>query len=163
VSDERASVAALREHMDEAGIDLDVNEWLDAIEGETDFQEAIEEVAKAILEIDGQIAGVRHVETTLKGRRDRLERSKDSLRGVILAAMDKAGIEKIQRPIVTISAEDKPREIGPMDEALIPARFFEPQPPKLDKKALREALRGGEDVPGATLDNGGRSLTMRYA
>ena len=50
------------------------------------------------------------------------------------------------------------------NEAEIPSRFWttpEPPAPKLDKKALKDALAAKEAVPGARLDNGSISLRMR--
>ena len=46
-------------------------------------------------------------------------------------------------------------------EALIPAKFWKPQDPKLDRAAVAEALKAGETVPGASLSNGGLSLSIR--
>lgn len=160
VADELSDVVKLREELAEH--DLDATAWLDAIEGETDFQEAIGEVASAIFEIDGQVAGVKSMEEVLRRRKSRLERTKDSLRGVILMAMENAGVHSVKRPHVTVSTKNKPREIAEIDEALVPSSFFVPQPPKLDRKALKQALADGEEVEGARLDNGGLSLTMRF-
>lgn len=163
IANEVARVADLRAHLDQGGVDLDPNEWLDAIEGETDFQEAIGEVARLIFEIEGQIAGVKAMEETLKKRRSRLEKSEETLRGVILSAMDKADVPSIKRDFVTVTAKPKPREVDEVDEAAVPSRFFVPQPPRLDKAFLRSALRSGEVVPGAKLDNGGLTLALKFS
>lgn len=162
IANQVARVVDLRAQLDGDGVELDLNEWLDAIEGETDFQEAIAEVAALIFEIDGQVAGVKAMEDRLAKRRGRLERSAESLRGVILAAMDKAGVPAIKRDFVTINAKPKPRELGEVEESQIPSDYFTPQPPKLDRLALRKDLRDGKSVPGARLDNGGLTLSLRF-
>jgi len=46
------------------------------------------------------------------------------------------------------------------DESKIPDQFFKIEK-KLDKKALNEAVKGGEEIDGATLDNGGYTIMIR--
>lgn len=162
IADEVARVADLRAVLDDGGHELDANEWLDAIEGETDFNEAIEMIAQAVFELDGQAAGCKAMIDRVSSRKSRLENSADTLRGIMLAAMDKADVKTIKRSFVTVSLKAKPPALAKIDEAEIPSRFFAPQPPKLDKKALKAALSDGEKVPGANLDNGGISLQVRF-
>lgn len=47
-----------------------------------------------------------------------------------------------------------------LDEKEIPAAFWKPQAPKLDKSELRTALQGGETVPGACLVRGAPFLVV---
>jgi hypothetical protein len=47
------------------------------------------------------------------------------------------------------------------DEHAIPQAFWRPQPPKLDRKAIGEALKAGQAVPGAQLSNGGTTLAIK--
>ena len=47
------------------------------------------------------------------------------------------------------------------DEAAVPEPFWRPQPPKLDRRALAEALKTGQSIPGATLSNGGTTLSLK--
>jgi len=47
------------------------------------------------------------------------------------------------------------------DESQIPEWFWIPQPAKLDKKALLEAIKGGTTVCGAELENSKMSLSVR--
>jgi hypothetical protein len=162
VRDQTARVVELRQALEMQGVDLDANEWLDAIEGETDFQEAIAEAARAVLELECQIAGIKAMEERLGKRRGRIESSVETLRGVILGAMDKAGVPSVRCPFATITTKPKPRELGEIEESKIPSDYFTPQPPKLDRLALRAALRKGGAVPGANLDNGGITLSLRF-
>jgi hypothetical protein len=48
-----------------------------------------------------------------------------------------------------------------VDEAAIPADFWKPSDPKLDKKAVGEALKAGREVAGAMMSNGGETLQVR--
>jgi hypothetical protein len=50
-----------------------------------------------------------------------------------------------------------------IDEAAIPARFWVASDPKLDKRALGDALKAGDTVEGAALVTPAPSLTIRSA
>jgi hypothetical protein len=50
-----------------------------------------------------------------------------------------------------------------IEEADIPAEFWKAGDPKLDRKALAEALKEGRSVPGVALSNQAPSLTVRIA
>jgi len=56
-----------------------------------------------------------------------------------------------------------PQKLIVTDESQIPTRFFKPQPPKLDRKELLDALKIGETVPGADMSNGGTTIQIRRA
>lgn len=145
---------ALQEHDDPKLI-------LDMIEGETDLAEACCAVLEETLEDEALLAGTDSMIKTLQERKSRLERSIESRRGIILMAMEKAGLQTIKGPLATLAVTvTKPKTIV-SDEAVIPSKFWKPSDPKLDRSALSEALKAGEDVPGASLSNGGISLNIR--
>ena len=48
-----------------------------------------------------------------------------------------------------------------MNEAEIPEPYWIPQPPKLDRKGVLDALKSGTMVPGATFANSKVSLAIR--
>jgi hypothetical protein len=163
LADEVSRVAGLRTALHDADVTLDANEWLDAIEGETNFQEAIEQIAMAVLEVQGQIAGVEHQIDKLGTRKARLKALDTTLRGIALAAMDRAEVKTIRRPTVTATVKPVPQKVADdIDEALVPSAYFEPQPPKLNKAKVLQDLKEGRDVPGARLTNGGITIQMRF-
>ena len=134
---------------------------LDTLEGETNLHEALLAIADRVMELKGQAAGVKARIEDLTERKTRLEKSAETLRTVILQAMDTAGLKTVPGDCVTLSMRDTPPGLIVSDEAVIPASYWLPQPPKLDKKALLAALKDKKDAPGAELSNGGISLTMR--
>jgi hypothetical protein len=72
------------------------------------------------------------------------------------------GEPTIKSPALTLSVSRRSGDLVVTDEALVPSRFFKPQPPVLDKKALKEAVvSDGEIIDGATIGNGSISLTIR--
>ena len=68
--------------------------------------------------------------------------------------MGQAEMRKMELPQATISLRAVPPKAEITDEALVPSKFWKAQDPKLDKKAVLDALKGKEDVPGASLSNG---------
>jgi hypothetical protein len=134
---------------------------LDMIEGETDLAEACLVVLEETMEDELLLAGTEAMIKTLQERKSRLERSIETRRGIILMAMEKAGLQTIKGPLATLAVRETPPKTVISDEALIPARFWKPSDPKLDRAALAEALKAKEEVPGASLSNGGVSLNIR--
>lgn len=134
---------------------------LDTLEGETELHEALLLVADRIVGLQSQATGVKARIEDLTGRKDRLEKSAETLRTVILQAMDTAGLKTIPGACVTLSLRQTGPKLIVSDEAAIPADYWVTQPPKLDKKTLLAALNDKKVVPGSELSNGGISLTMR--
>jgi hypothetical protein len=146
---------ALAEHADDPQL------LLDTIEGETDLAEACMVVYGETLEDEILLEGLTATIKSLQDRKARVEKSIDTRRGIILMAMDKAGLQTIKAPIATLSIRETQPRLNVSEEALIPSRFWKPADPTLDRKALAEALKAKEAVPGASLSNGGISLSIR--
>jgi hypothetical protein len=133
----------------------------DAIEGETNLKEAIGAAVMRVAEIDALSEAIKAQADKLRSRRDRLDNQADLLRAAIASAMQTAEIDKLELPTHTLTVKATPPKAVITDEAAIPSRFFVPQDPKLSLKAVGDALKAGEQVPGATLSNGGSTLQIR--
>jgi hypothetical protein len=133
----------------------------DAIEGETNFKEAIAAAVSRVAEIDALSEAIKAQSDKLRSRRDRLEIQAELLRAAITSAMQTAEIDKIELPSHTLTIKATPAKAVITDEAEIPSKFFVPQDPKLSLKAVGDALKAGETIPGATLSNGGSTLQIR--
>jgi hypothetical protein len=72
-----------------------------------------------------------------------------------------AEIDRLELPTHTLTIKATPPKAVITDEAALPSKFFVPQDPKLSLKAVSEALKSNEHVPGATLSNGGSTLQIR--
>lgn len=134
---------------------------LDTIEGETNLAEACVVVLEECNEDEILIEGLKAKLDELSVRKGRMEKSVETRRGIILMAMDKAGLDTIRCPLGTMSVRPTPAKTVITDEAQLPARFWKPGNPTLDRAALKAALDGGEQIPGASLSNGGLSLSVR--
>jgi hypothetical protein len=134
----------------------------DMIEGETGFFEAVEAALSEIDECEILAAGLADHIKTMQDRLSRVKGRADRVRGMIDQAFHLAEVKSHRFASATITLKAIPQKLVVVDESQIPSRFFTPQPPKLDKKALAEAVKAG-DVPGAHLSNGGSTIQIRRA
>lgn len=140
-------------------------ELVDAtVEGETDLKEAIahalDEIDEWTILDDGLEAKIERDSVRLSVIRKRVERVRAAIERALIASELAL---PLQLPTATISLSKRKPQPVIDDEAAIPSRFFvqpDPPAPKLDKKALAAALADGA-IPGAHLDNGSVSLTVR--
>ena len=161
----------------------------DTLEGETNLFEAIDIALAEIDESEALISGLKEKEGQFSKRRRAMEERVKRFRSLVEQAMAVAEQQKLRRPTATLTLRKLPPDVVVTSEADIPSEFFVPQPPpppKLDKKALKQALEARETklsfaaslddpeergkalaaippIPGATLDNGGVSLQVRRA
>lgn len=135
----------------------------DTIEGETDFFEAVERALDEITECEIIAAGIADMQKRLSDRLTRANNRSEKLRGLIDQAFQMAEIKSHKFASATITMKAVPQKLIVTDESQIPTRFFKPQPPKLDRKELLDALKNGEAVPGADMSNGGTTIQIRRA
>jgi hypothetical protein len=151
----------LRRRLIEADPEIDETTLLDTLEGATNLTEALGEVIRAALEEEALADGLRLRLGAMKERLERIETSSAKKREVAQAVMEDSGVEKILAPDFTVSLRVSPPGVAVVNEADIPDPFWIPQPPKLDRKGILDALKAGSQVPGATFTNSRVSLAIR--
>jgi len=97
----------------------------------------------------------------MKQRLTRLEHRGLKKRELALEAMTKAGLKKLEQPDFTASARAGTHALAVIAEDQIPAVYWLPQPPKLDRQALLGDLKRGDEIPGAQLSNPKPVLSVR--
>lgn len=100
--------------------------------------------------IDAEIARLQ----ALKAQRDKIAQG---LRDYLRENMERAGIEKIECPLFSIGIRKNPPSVEITNIDDVPFSFWrtpEPKPPVSapDKAAIKDALKRGEEVPGARLN-----------
>ena len=135
----------------------------DMIEGEGDAMEGVSRLLRWMAERQAYIAALKEAANDMAERRKRFEAGVDTARTALATFMDAVSLTKIERPEATIS-------LRPASPSVVYAADFiaESLPEELrrwkceaDKPAVKAALDAGEEVPGATLSNGGTTLTVR--
>lgn len=136
----------------------------DTIEGETGLIEAISAGLDELDECEILITGLEAKITSFDARKKMQKDRADRIRALIEQALVVADLPSLKLPSATISLTRRAAAVVITNEADIPARFWVEQErpaPKLDKKALAEALKSKEPIAGAELDNGSVSLSIR--
>jgi hypothetical protein len=160
---EAQAVAALIESLNALGEGADETLLLDTIEGETNLLEAVDRLLERMAQTRAQVAGLEIVINDLGVRKKRFEDRINADRALIEQALMIAELEKVERPTATLFLSRRAPKVEIAEEGDIPAEFWKPGEPKLDKKAVLEALKEGRPVPGACLSNAAPSLTVRTA
>ncbi|MEY4034573.1 MAG: hypothetical protein RL492_1767 [Verrucomicrobiota bacterium] len=146
---------------DLAALTDDVDAIRDTLEGETNLRELVRDVLLSIEEDQLLMDGCKARISDLEAREARLEKRIETKRALIEKALMVGDIPSVETDIGTVSLSAKPRALIIKDEAVIPSEFWKAAPPKLDKNAIKSAIRDGREVPGAELDNGGVIMTLR--
>jgi len=135
---------------------------MDVIEGETGFLDVIDRTVSQDREDQALLAGLMTYMKSLDERIAKIERRMERRRDALMKAIQTAGITKpIRCTVATVSLRTNPARVITTDPALIPAEFWRQPEPVLDRIALKAALKEGRTVPGATLSNGGVTVSIR--
>jgi predicted nuclease with TOPRIM domain len=131
---------------------LDEETFRDTLESIQDsIEDKVENTAKVIKSIEADVLAIKEEEKRLKERRQSLETKIDNIKDYLKEQLEKTGIDKVKRPTITVSIQNNPPKAEIVDEKTIPLTYKIPQPAKLNKKAILEAMKNGEKVPGAVL------------
>lgn len=141
--------------------DLDEETLADTLEGLTDLHEVIAAVVRAAVVDEALAEGLKGHVQLLKERGQRLSGRAAARRRIARDAMLEVELKKVTAPDFTVSLRPAPPRAIIIDETAVPYDFLKPQPPKLDKQSILDALKHGVAVPGATLSNRESILSVR--
>jgi hypothetical protein len=153
-----ASLAArLRDQMEAYG---DEDLTLDMIEGETRLIDMIDALMSARAEDAAMAQALKAHQDDLAARKKRFEARADARKKLAQIALTEAGIRKLERPAYTASLSATPASVVITDDSALPDELcrIKREP---DKTAIKKALQAGDEVRGASLSNGGETLTIR--
>lgn len=131
--------------------DLDEETLSDTLEGLTDVREILAELIRSALDDEALVSGLSTRLSDLKSRMERLEIRAKRKRQLALRVMSDAVISKLTVADFTASLKQAPPAVDVLAEDRIPAAYWKPQPPKLDKQGILAALKLGTVIDGAAL------------
>lgn len=134
----------------------------DMVEAETSLHEQIARATLELAAVEGEKDGIEIAIAKLKERLTRHCNKAHGIREAIQAALETAELTSLKTPAATLSMRASPPRVEITDETLIPVLFFKQPPPVLDKKAVADALKAKETVPGCTLSNQPPALSVRF-
>lgn len=151
----------IRHRLVVAGDAADEALLIGALEGASGLHHAIVATAREALADEAAASRLRGRLDEMEARLRRLERSAEGKREMALSAMTEAGLRHLEAPGLRIDVRHAPPELLIDDESLVPDTFRIERPAWLDYQAIRDALQGGAEIPGATLVEAETYLSVR--
>ncbi|MEP0322016.1 siphovirus Gp157 family protein [Bauldia litoralis] len=150
----RDRIIALEEGIDEETL-------ADTLEGLTDLHEVVAAVVRSALVDEALAEGLKGHIGVLKERFDRLSDRAKKRREIARDAMIEVDIKKVTAPDFTVSVRSGSPSLVVTDEGTIPAPYWLPRDPRLDRSGLLSDLKSGKTVVGATLSNPEPVISVR--
>ena len=141
--------------------DLDEETLADTLEGLTDLREMLAELIRSALDDEALVVGLSTRLSDLKVRMERLEARAKRKRQLARRVMSDAVIATLTVADFTASLKQAPPTVEVLAEDKIPAIYWKPQPPKLDKQGILAALKLGTAIDGAALAAPQMQLSVR--
>ncbi len=151
----------LRQQLHDLYPESDEETLADTLEGLTRLDDVLAEVVRSTLSDETLAEALRGRIADMRVRLERLEHAAETKRAAIAAAMSETNLRTLTMPEATVSLRDLPPKLIVTEEGAIPSDYWKPQPPKLDRRGLTDALKAGAPCTGATLSNGGVTVAVR--
>jgi hypothetical protein len=158
---EASTYQALRVRLLAEFPDIDEETLADTLEGITDLNDMISAVIRSALVDEALQSGLRFRVDDMRERLSRLELRASKKRQLALEAMSEAGLAKLEQPDFTASVRAGSPALVVIAEENIPAPYWLPQPPKLDRQTILGELKRGIAIAGAEMSNPKPVLSVR--
>jgi ABC-type proline/glycine betaine transport system substrate-binding protein len=116
------------------------------------IQDKAKNVAMVIRNMETTAEAIKAAEDEMASRRKSIERKMEWMKTYLLQNMERTGITKIESPYFVIALRDNPESLIVETDADIPAEYWKPQQPTLDKAGLKKDIQLGLIVPGCRLE-----------
>jgi hypothetical protein len=141
--------------------DIDDDTLRDTLEGISDLPDLVKAIVRSSLDDEVLIGALKQRVEDMQARLSRLKDRFDRKRELACWAMTNAEMAKIQTEDFTLSLRQGPPRLDVTDQEKIPSEFFIPQPPRLDRTGLINALKRGDVIPGSILISGEMHIAVR--
>ena len=132
----------------------------DLLEGSTDYLDIVDKLIVNLHITNSYILGLKDARTRLDTREERLKSKSEIIRRLLKRMLDMAELRKVTAPSGTVSIGAKAQGVEIVNPDLLPDSVMRIKK-EPNKTLIGEKLKAGEDVPGATLTNGGETLIVR--
>lgn len=144
--------------------DIDEQAFTDTLEGiDGALEDKAEGYAKVIRTLEGDAAACDAESKRLRNKKQTIENNIKRMKAALQYAMQATGKTKFKTALFSFGIQKNPAAVV-IDEGYlenIPDRFLIPQDPQIDKKAIKEALKAGEDLEGIAHLEQTESLRIR--
>jgi predicted nuclease with TOPRIM domain len=104
--------------------------------------------AKVMKNLEAQAKAIKDEETRLADRRKSLENNIKRLKVSLEESMVNVGMKRIKTELFSFNIQKNAPSVDVLNEKDIPAKYFIPQDPQLDKKTILQDLKEGLEIPG---------------
>ena len=113
--------------------------------------EKLESYVKIQRQLEAECAAFDAEIKRMTDRKHVIERHIDRLKAAQVDFMQATGQLKAEAGTFTLTLREN-KAVKVLDESAIPEVFWKPQPAKLDKAGIKDALKAGESVPGCEIE-----------
>ena len=144
--------------------DIDEQAFLDTLEGiEGALEDKADNYAKVMRMLEADTKGIKAEEERLAKRRKTIEGNVSRMKSALQFAMQTTGKTKFKTTLFSFGIRKNPPSVV-IDAANVrdfPEQYVIESEPVLDKKALKDALKAGEDMTGLCHLEQSESLSIR--
>jgi len=134
-----------------------ISDTLESLSG--DLEAKCSNVALVVRNMESLAEQIKQAEASMAARRKAIENRANHVREYLKQNMERCNITNIDSPWLKIAIRQNPPSVVIDAESMLPAEFWrtqEPPPPAVDRKAIKEAIQEGKEVPGAHLERSTR-------
>ena len=136
--------------------------YSDTLEGETNVMELLDGEIAAMQSDDALAEAIKAQEDALKIRRERISMRADAHKKNIKLILQHAVLQKAERPLATVSIRPGSLSVRIVEEADIPSQLMREKITRApDKAAIKAQIEAGVEVPGAALERGEDTVSVR--
>lgn len=141
--------------------DVDPQVIADTMEGiEGEFEDKADGYAKVIAQLTAEADALKKEADRITARKKAIDNSIGRIKDTLQAAMVACDKRKFKTTLFSFGIQKNPASVVITDENRVAHDFLIPQPPKIDKKAIKNALDEGFCFDWAHLEQG-ESLRIR--
>ena len=133
--------------------DIDEQTFMDTLEGiEGALEDKAEGYAKVIRTLEGDAAACDAESKRLRNKKQTIENNIKRMKTALQYAMEATGKTKFKTALFSFGIQKNPASVVIDHAGKVPANYWIPQPPELDKKAIKAYIKENGDVDWAHLE-----------
>lgn len=130
---------------------------LDELQGE--LTEKADNIVRYIRNLTAEAEALKAEEAALYKKRKAVENKAERLKAYLAAQMTLCGLKELKAGLFKLRFQPTQPAISIVDESVVPEKFHRVKV-EIDKLAIRDALKAGEEVPGIEVQRG-ETLVIR--
>ena len=133
--------------------DIDEQAFMDTLEGiDGALEDKAEGYAKVIRTLEGDAAACDAESKRLRNKKQTIENNIKRMKAALQYAMQATGKTKFKTALFSFGIQKNPASVVIDHAGKVPANYWIPQPPELDKKAIKAYLKENDGVEWAHLE-----------